>query len=104
MAIRNPEEIKISRRIASVWVVLSMAVAVFIGIIGYSVSVAGGIPFLTSSSESETIIICLANLMGKNGVFFAIVAGIIMRESLRQPCQPQIHSFLQHPALCQRIF
>lgn len=78
MAIRNPEEIKISRRIASVWALLSMLVAVFIGIIGYSVSVAGEIPFLTTGSESETIIICLANLMGKNGVFFAIVAGVIM--------------------------
>ena len=41
MAIRNPEEIKISRRIASVWVVLSMGIAVLIGIIGYSVSATG---------------------------------------------------------------
>ena len=78
MAIRTPSEIKLSRRIASVWVVISMAIAVFIGIIGYSVSVSGKIPFLKSSSESETIIIKLADLMSKNGVFFAIVAGLIM--------------------------
>ncbi len=77
MAIRDPEEIKVSRRIASVWVVLSMAVAVFIGIIGYSVSVSGKIPML-SGSDSETIIIQLANLMSQSGVFFAIVAGVIM--------------------------
>ena len=78
MAIRNPSEIKASRRIASVWVVISMAIAVFIGIIGYSVSVSGKIPVLPTSSESETVIIKLAELMSTNGVFFAIVAGVIM--------------------------
>ncbi len=78
MAIRNPEEIKYSRRIASVWVVISMSIAVFIGIIGYSVSVSGKIPMLETSSDSETIIIQMARLMSGNGVFFAIIAGIIM--------------------------
>lgn len=78
MAIRDPEEIKISRRIAAVWVVISMAVAVFIGIIGYSVSVAGKIPTLLTGSDSETVIIKMADLMSKNGVFFAIIAGIVM--------------------------
>ncbi|MCR5785295.1 MAG: sodium/proline symporter [Eubacterium sp.] len=78
MAIRNPQEIKISRRIAAIWVVFSMAIAVFIGIIGYSVSLSGKIPMLSTSSESETIIVQLANLMSQNGVFFAIIAGVIM--------------------------
>ncbi len=78
MAIRNPEEIKVSRRIASVWVVLSMGIAVLIGIIGYSVSSAGKIPFLTTSSDSETIIIKMAGLMSEHGLLFAIVAGVIM--------------------------
>lgn len=78
MAIRNPEEIKVSRRIAAVWVVISMAVAVFIGIIGYSISVAGKIPMLTTSSDSETVIIKTAGLMSTYGVFFSIIAGIVM--------------------------
>lgn len=78
MAIRHEDEIKISRRIASVWVVLSMAVSVLIGIIGYSVSVAGEIPFFTSSAESETVMIKLADLMSRSGVFFAIAAGVIL--------------------------
>lgn len=34
MAIRKEEELKYSRRIAMVWVVISLAVAVFIGIVG----------------------------------------------------------------------
>lgn len=78
MGIRNEEELTLSRRIAFVWVVISMAVAIFIGVIGYSVSLAGGIPVLTTSSESETVIIQLANLMSQNGFFFALFAGIIL--------------------------
>lgn len=78
MAIREEKELTLSRRIASVWVVLSMGIAVFIGIIGYSVSVTGKLPFLGTSSESETIIIKLADLMSKNGFFFAFMAGIIL--------------------------
>ena len=78
MAIRNERELKTSRRIAGVWVVISMAIAVFIGIIGYSVSVAGKVPMLETSSDSETIIIQLANLMSQHGAFLALVAGVIM--------------------------
>lgn len=79
MAIRDEKELVISRRIASVWVFVSMGIAVFIGIIGYSVSVAGKIPMLnSSSSESETIIIQLANLMSQHGVIFALAAGVIL--------------------------
>ena len=78
MAIRDESEIKVSRRIASVWAVVSMAVAMLIGIIGYSVSVAGAIPMLDTSALSETVIVRLANVMSSHGVFFAIVAGVIL--------------------------
>ena len=46
MAIRHEDELKLSRRIAAIWVVISMGVAVFIGIVGHAVSAAGRIPFL----------------------------------------------------------
>ena len=79
MGIRNEKELTISRRIASVWVVISMAVAIFIGIIGYSMSLAGEIPMLNgSSAESETIIIQMANLMSQHGIIFALAAGVIL--------------------------
>ena len=78
MAIRKEEELTPSRRIASIWVVISMGIAVFIGIVGYSVSVNGKIPFLTTSSDSETVIIKMADLMSQNGVIFALFAGIIL--------------------------
>ena len=78
MAIRNENELKLSRRIASVWAVVSMSVAILIGIIGYSVSLNGKIPLFTSGSESETVIIRLANLMSENGFLLALMAGVIL--------------------------
>ena len=78
MAIKEEKKLNTSRRIASVWVVLSMMIAIAIGIIGYSVSVAGKVPFLTSSSDAETIIIKLADLMSRHGTLLAIVAGVIL--------------------------
>ena len=77
MAIRDEKELDLSRRIASVWVVISMTVAVCIGMIGYSVSKAGAIPLLEGSA-SETIIVQISNLMSSFGIFPAVVAGFIL--------------------------
>ena len=78
MAIREEKELNQSRRIATIWVVISMFIAVCIGVIGYSVSAAGKVPFLATSAESETIIIKLADLMSQHGVLLAVMAGIIL--------------------------
>ena len=78
MAIRDENKLKISRRIASVWVVISMFVAILIGIIGYSVSLNGKIPVFSSSAESETVIVQLADLLSRHGVFFALAAGVVL--------------------------
>ena len=78
MAIRDENKLKISRRIASVWVVISMFVAILIGIIGYSVSLNGKIPVFSSSAESETVIVQLADLLSRHGVFFALTAGGVL--------------------------
>ena len=76
MCIRD--RLKTSRRIASIWVVISMFVAILIGIIGYGASVAGGIPMFSSSSESETVIIRLADLLGRHGILLSVVAGVVL--------------------------
>ncbi|MDY3013958.1 MAG: sodium/proline symporter [Evtepia sp.] len=78
MAIRNENELKTSRRIATVWVVISMFVAILIGIIGLSVTKAGKIGYLATSSESETIIIRLSELLSQFGPFFAVIAGLVL--------------------------
>ncbi|MBQ3048402.1 MAG: sodium/proline symporter PutP, partial [Oscillospiraceae bacterium] len=56
MAIRKEEELKRSRRIAMVWVVISLAVAVFIGIVGRAVF---PVEHLTASA-AENIFITLS--------------------------------------------
>ncbi len=78
MAVSDEDMLKTSRRIASVWVVISMFVAILIGIIGYSVSIAGHIPMLSTGSDAETVIIRLADILGRNGFLLAIVAGVVL--------------------------
>ena len=78
MAIEDAEKLKTSRRIATVWVVISMGIAVLIGVIGNGVTAAGRVPFLSTSSEAETIIIKLSDLMSRNGLLLAIAAGVIL--------------------------
>lgn len=77
MAIEDENKIKLSRRIASVWVVIAMAIALFIGIMGYSMSKANVIPVLEGSA-TETVIVQIANALSQNGIFFAIIAGVIL--------------------------
>lgn len=76
MAIEDKNKVKTSRRIASVWVVISMAVAIFIGIIGNSLTANGTIEKLTNT-QSETIIMKMATYMSENGFFLAILGGLI---------------------------
>ena len=77
MAIEDEEKLSMSRRIAIVWVVISMAVAVFIGVIGYSMSQVGAIDVLEGSNP-ETIIVKIADLLSRHGVIFALLAGVIL--------------------------
>lgn len=77
MAIEDKEKLTLSRRVASIWVVISMAIAVSIGIVGYAMTKAGAIPFLEGST-SETIIVRIADLLSQQGVIAAFVAGIIL--------------------------
>ncbi len=77
MAIEDEDKLTLSRRIATVWVVISMAVAIFIGICGLAVSKAGRIDPL-SGSDSETIIVKIADLLSTQGAAAALLAGIIL--------------------------
>lgn len=77
MAFDDPENVKLSRRIASTWVVISMVAAILIGIIGFSMSTEG-ILGAYGSFDSETIIVQISTVISKHGFIFAIVAGIIL--------------------------
>lgn len=78
MAIRKEEDIRLSRRIATVWVFISMFVAIAIGIIGYSVTQAGIIPSYETTSDAESTIIALAHHLAENGVLAALMAGVVL--------------------------
>lgn len=69
MAIRSEKELTRSRHIAIVWVVISLTVAVFIGVIGRTLYPMA----LTTSSEAENVFIVLStNLLPP------ILAGLVM--------------------------
>ena len=69
MAIRKESELKMSRRIATVWVVISLTVAVFIGIVGRKIF---PVAHLTASS-AESIFITLST-----SFLPPILAGFVM--------------------------
>lgn len=75
MAIEDPKKMKISRRVASVWVVIAMSVAIVIGIVGLGMSKVE--PTLVLK-DSETIIVSIADLLSEYGVIFALLAGVIL--------------------------
>ena len=75
MAIEDEKKLPLSRRVATVWVVISMAVAVFIGVVGNGMTKAGALEEL---ADSETIIVRIASLIAQHGVLAALLAGIIL--------------------------
>ena len=62
MAIEDEKKLVLSRRIASVWVVIAMTAGVLIGIVGLGMTKAGALDTLTGSN-SETIIVRIAGTM-----------------------------------------
>lgn len=77
MAIEDENKLKTSRRIASVWVLIAMAVAILIGMVGLGMSRVGAVPTLEGSA-TETIIVEISSLLSKNGFFWALVAGVVL--------------------------
>ena len=76
MAINDKNKLKTSRRIATIWVFISMAIAILIGVIG-SAAVANG-SIALDAANSQRIIIEISKLISQNSAFFAIVAGVII--------------------------
>lgn len=75
MSIEDEKKLVLSRRIASVWVVIAMSVAIFIGVVGLGMTSAGRIGSL---ADPETIIMTITGLLSKYGALAALVAGVIM--------------------------
>ena len=82
MGIANPEEIPQARRIAMVWVVISLAAAIFIGLVGQ-------VFFSTPLADSETVFIdmtggVLGALPFLAGVIYCGILGAIMSTASSQ--------------------
>lgn len=69
MAIREERELTRSRRIATVWVFISLTVAVIIGVVGRKLYPAA----LATSSEAESIFITIST-----NLFPPLIAGVVM--------------------------
>ena len=78
MAIRQEGELKLARRIGSVWVVISMGAAIVIGVVGRALMDQGLVGPYGSTSESETILVAIAHIIGGNGAVLAVLAGLIL--------------------------
>lgn len=75
MAIEDPKKIKLSRRVASVWVLIAMGVAIVIGMVGLAMS---NVEKTMDLADSETVIVAISSLLSKYGVVFALLAGVIL--------------------------
>ena len=78
MAIEDDSKLALSRRIGSIWCVVSLAVAVIIGIIGFSMAKVGIIPMYESASAAESIMVHVSSAMSENGIILAVIGGIII--------------------------
>ena len=78
MAIEDEKKLKVSRRVASIWVVISMGVAVLIGVVGYTLLQKGIIGPYTDASAAETIIVDISRYLSEYGYIAAIAAGVIL--------------------------
>ena len=82
MAAKDAKQLKLSRRVASVWVVISLAVAIFLGVVGRAMTEVGALDSLiedpTSASKAETLIVVIARHIAENGFGYALIGGLII--------------------------
>ena len=78
MGAKDTKTLKTSRRIATVWVVISMAIAVCIGIMGFALSQGGHIAAFETASAAESVIVKIADLLSQHGFILIIVAGLVL--------------------------
>jgi sodium/proline symporter len=75
MSIEDEEKLVVSRRVASIWVVIAMGIAIFIGIVGLAMVGAGTMEALP---DSERVIIVMTELLSQNGFLAAVLGGVIL--------------------------
>ena len=77
MAIEEEKKLKVARRIATIWVFVSMGIAICIGVIGYNFAVQEGL-LGQGNFDAERIIIYMADSIASLDSFGAIIGGLIL--------------------------
>lgn len=77
MAIEDENKLTLSRRVASVWVTISMVLVEVIGIAGCAMS-AKGLLSLLHASDTETVIVQIAAFLSRFGILPALLAGLVL--------------------------
>lgn len=77
MAIEDKNKLKVARRVGTGWVVISMGIAIFIGVLGFSFVVNNNL-IGTEGFDKENIIVYFANAISELDTFGAILAGVII--------------------------
>lgn len=75
MGIGDPKKLKTSRRVATVWVFISMFIAVLIGVVGLTMVHEGSIE---AAADPERILIMIATKLSTFGIIPALLAGVVM--------------------------
>ena len=75
MGISDPNKLKISRRVATVWVFIAMFIAVLIGVAGLTMVHVGAID---AAADPERILIMIATKLSTFGIIPALLAGVVM--------------------------
>ena len=75
MAIEKEEKLTLSRRIATIWVVIAMFSAIIIGFVARAMVANGA---MESLDDPETAIVKISALLSSHGIFTACVAGLIL--------------------------
>ena len=78
MAVNDESKLTFSRRIGSIWCVISLSVAVIIGVVGFSMAKVGLIAMPGSASEAESMIVNASGFMSSFGIIPALIAGVII--------------------------
>ena len=78
MAAKDEHKLGFSRRFATVWVVVSLSVAVIIGLVGCTMAETGAIALPATEAEAENMIVNTSALLATKGIVPALIAGIII--------------------------
>lgn len=78
MAAKSEEKLTFSRRFATIWVVISLSVAVVIGFVGYGMAKAGAFEMPATEAEAENMIVNTSAVLAQFGIVPALIAGVII--------------------------